>query len=172
MIALVSMVSLPMLLFADLLEMPSVVSFLDLIAFSEGTSHKNGYYALFGGKKSFSSTHRHPHTVICRKSRGKKLYSSAAGRYQIIAPTWKRIARDYKLKDFSPFNQDIAAIALLDKCGCIGDILVGNITKALEKACHIWASLPGSPYGQPTRSLQDLLHIFGERYAYYSGVKL
>ena len=44
--------------------------------------------------------------------------TTAAGRYQFLKGTWDGAARQYGLKDFSPQNQDIAALALMAQNGC------------------------------------------------------
>lgn len=74
---------------------------LDKIASGESP----GYNVLYGGE-TFSGFADHPRKKIPLDDGN---YSSAAGRYQFIAPTWDEQAKRLGLKDFSPANQDLAA---------------------------------------------------------------
>jgi hypothetical protein len=66
----------------------------------------------------------------------------------------------YSLRDFSPGEQDKAAIGLLIRRKALDDVMVGRIEAAIEKCRLEWASLPGSPYGQRTESLQRVLDTY------------
>jgi muramidase (phage lysozyme) len=39
----------------------------------------------------------------------------------------------------------------------LGEIMRGEIKSAIKKCNKEWASLPGSPYGQPTVKLEDVV---------------
>lgn len=132
-------------------------AFLDVIAYAEGTSGKgdNGYNVLFGIDKFFSSYADHPRV---RHSFGNT-YTTAAGRYQFIDTTWDSFAKKLKLKDFSPANQDKAAIGLLDEVEALGDIDAGRFEVAIAKASSKWASLPGSRSGQRQKPMTELKDI-------------
>lgn len=82
-------------------------SILDRIA--SGESSGAGYNQLFGGYQ-FTSFRDHPRIPI--PIPGSSQVSTAAGRYQITAPTWDRLKTQLGLKDFSPASQDVAALAL------------------------------------------------------------
>lgn len=161
---------------AQLIEIrkkPEIQAFLDMISFSEGTYTSDGYHTVYGVHERLKDLKTHPDKVIRELSHGKQLSSSAAGRYQFLYKTWEELVEKYHFKNFGPFNQDLAAIALLHNINAISDIENKDIPAAISKASTLWASFPGSPYGQPTKSLEVLLHVWGERYAYYnSGVKL
>ena len=61
------------------------------------------------------------------------------------------------LTDFSPLAQDIAALYLIDRRRAMNAVLEGDWKTALERCNREWASLPGSPYGQPTKTLETCL---------------
>jgi hypothetical protein len=66
------------------------------------------------------------------------------------------------LPDFSPPMQDLAAVYLINRRKALEDVEAGRIEQAIEKCNREWASLPGSPYGQPTRTLAQALATFKE----------
>lgn len=122
-------------------------AFLWLIRTGEGTADDGGYSRLFGGG-SFSSFADHPRQRVTRGS----LTSTAAGAYQILSRTWDdlKTTSGYDFPDFSPESQDKAAIALIKRRGALADVLAGRFDRAITKTNKEWASLPDSPYGQPT----------------------
>lgn len=127
----------------------NVQAFLHMIRLGEGTKGPNGYRTMFGGGL-FMDMSRHPNKKIVRLSGGKTIISSAAGAYQFIYRTWAALQTQYGFQDFSAGCQDEAAVALIVGRGAIDDILQGRIEIAIAKCNKEWASLPGSPYGQPT----------------------
>lgn len=148
-------------------NMKNIKAFLDTIAYAEGTYSKgdNGYNVLFGGSL-FNSYKWHPKIP---KKYGK-LWTSAAGRYQFMSKTtktkvdtWDRISSKIGLKDFSPASQDAGAIELIKEQGAFNDIQNGFFESAIRKCNDVWASLPGSPYGQPTKSLIKLKTFYLSR---------
>lgn len=145
----------------------NVLAFLDMLAFSEGTStikaSDDGYNVLVGGKL-FEDYSKHPRVLVDLPSYGIK--STAAGRYQFLARTWDSIVRNYGFKGrFTPEAQDLAAIKLLIECGAMPFIKAGQIKKAIAEAAPIWASLPGAGYGQREHKLASLLEIYAEERA-------
>ena len=84
------------------------------------------------------------------------IYSTASGRYQIIKPTWEHLAPKYQIKSFSPQNQDLLGLYLLDECHATDFILAGNVSNAIDAAANTWASFPGNLYGQGGHSLEEL----------------
>lgn len=123
---------------------PNVQAFLMLIRTGEGTADAGGYSRLFGGG-SFSGFADHPRQLVTRSG----LSSTAAGAYQILSRTWDELG----LPDFSPASQDEAAVKLIKRRGALADVIAGRFVVAIAKCNKEWASLPGSPYGQPTLSL-------------------
>lgn len=129
---------------------PNVRTFLDLIAKTEGVKH--GYNTLFGNKK-FESFADHPRqSFTFTQTDGKKNKTTAAGRYQFLKGTWDDVAKKLGLSDFSPANQDIAAIELMRQNGSLKAALAGDYATAVSRAGSTWASLPSSPYAQPKKS--------------------
>ncbi len=145
----------------------NVVAFLDMLAWSEGTStikaSDDGYNVLVGGKL-FSDYSVHPNVLVDLPR--YKIKSTAAGRYQFLKRTWDAIVRNYGFKGrFIPEAQDLAAIKLLSECGALPLIQAGRIQEAIAKASPIWASLPGAGYGQREHKLAQLLEIYAEERA-------
>lgn len=95
-------------------------------------------------------------------------YSTAAGAYQMIRPTWTRLRDQLGLEDFSKDSQDRAAVELLRQNGIIAMIEAGEIEAAIKKAGKVWAGLPGNTYQQSPKQLKYALDRFAEgqlRYA-------
>lgn len=128
-------------------------AFLTTIRACEGTLGPSGYSTLFGGT-TFSGFADHPRKMIpFKQTDGTMAYSSAAGAYQFLGRTWDRLQTKLHLSDFSPANQDRAAIELIAEAGALADVKEGRIQSALEKCAPTWASLPASIYPQPKRSI-------------------
>ena len=141
-----------MINYSDLLSNRNVIAFLALIKYTEGA----GYQTLFGGEK-FTSFDDHPRRSITRNLGGKPITSTAAGAYQFLSRTWDECANACNLNDFSPLSQDIAALFLIERRRALNAVIEGDWKTALERCNREWASLPGSPYGQPTKTLDTCL---------------
>ena len=140
--------------FEKLLGSPNVQKMLDLIANAEGVQH--GYNTLFGNER-LDDLSSHPNIKKqFKQTDGQVKNTTAAGRYQFLKDTWDGVAKDLGLKDFSPKNQDIAAVALLAQNGALPSVLKGDFKTAVQKSGSTWASLPSSPYAQPKKSWKDL----------------
>lgn len=137
--------------------------FLDLLSKAEGTT-SHGYQTMFGGGK-IDDLSDHPRKKLpFTQTDGKRNYSSAAGKYQIIEPTWDRTAKALGLKDFSPISQDVAALYLMDEAGALDDVANGNFEAAVDKLGPVWASLPTSPYPQPKMNDQQFDTLVAQAY--------
>lgn len=134
------------------LKNPNVQAFLALIRYTEGA----GYSTLFGGEH-FTEFEDHPRRLITRTLGGKPIASTAAGAYQFLSRTWDECKKALGLPDFSPPSQDRAALYLIERRRALPAVLEGDWPTALERCNREWASLPGSPYGQPTKSLNTCL---------------
>ena len=130
---------------------------LDSIAWAEGGVT---YRTMFGGGQfDTSKGWKHPDKVI----NAGGYSSAAAGRYQFMPSTWFMAAKALGLKDFSPINQDKAAIWLMDRRlrGDSAEILrkEGLSNRVLNAFSGEWAAVPnamgGSTLNQPHKKLQD-----------------
>jgi muramidase (phage lysozyme) len=138
-------------------------AFLSMIANSEGTStikdSDNGYNVLVGGSL-FHSYADHPRRhVYCKRL---NLWSTAAGRYQILERYYDAYKQMLGLYDFSPYAQDRIAIQLIKECDAVADINLGYIKQAIYKCRSRWASLTGSGYGQHENDLKTLMLAYVE----------
>lgn len=149
----------------------NVSAFLSMIASSEGTDRApDPYRVCYGYKHTIADLSDHP--AVTGEWKGERLsdatckgagmgpgcVSTAAGRYQIIRPTWATCARSANLDDFSPASQD--AVYLIKQRGALDDVRAGRVADAIAKCRREWASLPGANYGQPERRLTALLDSF------------
>jgi muramidase (phage lysozyme) len=139
----------------------NVLRFLDLIAFSEGTSpvkgSDDGYNVLYGGGL-FTSYLDHPRQKLTFPINGKPVTSTAAGRYQLLARYWDAYRVSLRLSGgFTPENQDRVALQQIRERRALGDIKAGRIQQAIAKCSNIWASFPGNTYGQNPHKLEKLL---------------
>lgn len=138
------------------LDNPNVQAFLGMIRDAEGTSRNNDpYRTRFGGKEDKNLDLSKYPTFEYKKFKqtdGKTNVSGAVGAYQFITKTWANLAKRYGFTDFTPKTQDMAAVALLQQNGALPLILKGDFEGATKKSNRTWASLPGSPYAQHTRS--------------------
>lgn len=139
-------------------------AFRDVLAYAEGTdkpsvqkSNFNGYDVIVGGELLMCFD-KHPGKLVKLPRYG--ISSSAAGRYQFLRATWATLQKRLKLPDFSPASQDKACDELLRECGARAHLLNGKFELACKSANRIWASLPGSPYGQRTENVATLRAIF------------
>lgn len=130
---------------------PYIRAFMRAISVGEGTKGptKNcpdPYRVMYGGKCIEEYTH--PKKAVT----AGKYTSSAAGRYQYLWSTWKPVAKKngIPVEEFTPMNQDKTVYNMLKDLGLDKTLAAGNIDEALRKTNRIWASLPGSPYGQGT----------------------
>ena len=139
-------------------ELPvNVRTFLDTLAFSEGTSDHYNYIFTYLTFKSYAD---HPRKLACMG----KLCSTAAGRYQFLSKTWDKLAKDLSLPDFTPPNQEKATLEIIRRAGVYQSVEKSSSYKSFVKAVNAlnttWASLPGSPYGQPTHTMARLWKVY------------
>lgn len=136
------------------LEHPNVLAFCGMLRLGEGTQGEIGYRTLYGGGRfvgadgvpnTFDDFADHPR----RKVTAGGWTSTAAGAGQFLERTWDGLVKQYGFDDFSPKNQDLAIVALIKGRKALEDVVAGRFEAAVMKCNKEWASLPGSPYGQP-----------------------
>lgn len=139
------------------LNLPQVRATLDTIAWAEGAD----YNVMFGG--GIFSGDQHPNDCIPFRD----TCSTAAGRYQFLYRTWRGLG----LPDFSPRNQDIGALMLIQQRGALDEILAGNFEAAMRSGAlgREWASFPFSPYGQTIRTPEAVMNYYNAALAAYGG---
>lgn len=142
----------------DALQHTNVQAFLRMLRHGEGTAGDDGYRVMFGGGHlvgldgepgTADDFADHPRRAITRKLGGTPITSTAAGAYQFLSKTWDGLVKQYGFADFSPMNQDLGAVALIAGRKALDDVIAGRFEDAVRKCNREWASLPGSPYGQP-----------------------
>jgi muramidase (phage lysozyme) len=117
----------------------------------------NGYNVLVGGGL-FEGYSDHPRIKI--KVR-EGLWSTAAGRYQILARFYDYYAKKLGLSGFYPDVQDALALdGFIKDCRAIIDIDEGRTEAAIRKCARIWASFPGAGYGQHENKTAKLLDAY------------
>jgi muramidase (phage lysozyme) len=135
----------------------NVRAFLRVIRRGEGTADEGGYKRLFGGG-TFASFTDHPRISVTKNG----YTSTAAGAYQALISTWDETKRIMHLPDFSPASQDLFAVGRIAARGALDDVIAGRFSTAVAKVAKEWASMPGSPYGQPTISMSTAANVYAD----------
>lgn len=147
----------------------NVAAFLAMIAKSEGTDRAaDPYRVCYSYGHTIADLSDHP--AVTGEWKGESIanlgpqyagkVSTAAGRYQLIKPTWLGCKRALDLPDFSPASQDAAALYLVKQRGALADVQAGRVEAAVGKVRREWASLPGAGYGQPERRMATLVDAY------------
>lgn len=137
----------------------NVAAFLQMIRAGEGTADRDGYRRLFGGEL-VAQLADHPRRRVTKPLGGRTITSTAAGAYQFLERTWDEVAAALELADFSPASQDVGAVYLIRRRGALADVRAGRFEAAVAKCAKEWASLPGAPYGQPTKTLDQARQVY------------
>ena len=145
----------------------NVRAFLRVIRAGEGTADEDGYRRQFGGEL-FTDFSRHPNRAITKTLGDKQLTSTAAGAYQFLGRTWSECQAALNLPDFSPASQDLAAVFLIVRRKGLEHIIAGRLEQAIAACANEWASLPGSPYGQPTKTLAQCHAVYKQHGGTYA----
>lgn len=130
----------------------------------EGTNKsKTPYYVMFGGKNFHTNSAKpdHPRQIVHG-------ISDAAGAYQFLSTTWDDFTKATGTRDFTPANQDKAAMWLIKSrisTKEYNDLAKGKLSNStIHKLALEWASMPcvdgKSCYGQPAKSEREILNIF------------
>lgn len=139
--------------------MSNLDAFLDAVAVSElGQEMLNlsddGYNVIVGSVPHFpllfDSYADHPRRRVFIPKLGT--YSTAAGRYQLLERYFDIYKKQLNLPDFGKASQRAIAVQQIKERHALDDIEAGRFTDAIYKCSSIWASLPGSEYGQHTNT--------------------
>lgn len=143
--------------------MSNLAAFLTTIATSEGVAKlgDRGYDVLVGSRPGrailFMSYRDHPRIKV---QLNDALWSTAAGRYQILARIYDAYCLQLGLHDFSPESQDRIAQQLIAERDALADVQAGRFDVAIAKCSSAWASLPGAGYQQHENRIVDLRTAF------------
>lgn len=142
-----------------------------------GESHPEdplAYRALFGwrhgetGQVWTGSLATHPRAAF----RSKWGWTSAFGAYQAMAAvpgkvttdTWDNFdswcRRAGYVPTMEPADQDLFAVWCLERRRALDAVCEGRFEEAVHLCAKEWASLPGSPYGQPTVTMGELANVY------------
>jgi muramidase (phage lysozyme) len=142
-------------------------AFLDMIAYSEIgpdilAKSDDGYNVIVGSTpkklRLFYDYSDHPRVKV--DLHHLAIWSTAAGRYQILQRYFDAYKKQLNLPDFSPESQDKIAIQLIRECNALDEIEVGQFLKALHLCRSRWASFPDSGYGQGENKTGDLIKAY------------
>lgn len=115
----------------------NVVAFLRVIREGESNQNEDAYTLLYGGSH-FDGFAAHPNVRFALP--GRK-FTTAAGAYQITETTWSALVKQFGFADFSPHNQDLAAVALIAGRHALDDVLAGRVDASVRRLPQEWTSL-------------------------------
>jgi muramidase (phage lysozyme) len=137
-------------------------AFLCMIRFSEGTANspttRDRGYDQIVGRTRFTSYADHPRVRVYLPR--LKIWSTAAGGYQLLMRYYDIYSKQLNLRGFGPEVQDAIAIQQIRERRALPDIEAGRLADAIDKCKNIWASLPGAGYGQYEHRYADLETAF------------
>lgn len=151
---------------------PNVKAFLSMLAWAEigpamlaMPETDNGYRVLVGSTPDnlllMDDYDGHPlPTDDMAIEYAPGMYSTAAGRYQILNTYWPYYRDMLGLQDFGPDSQDAYALQQMREQDALEPLGNGDIRTAINRVSNIWASLPGNDYGQPTHDMDTLVSVF------------
>ena len=146
----------------------NIAAGLTTIAQSEGTEARGAYRVCYGYGHTIADLSDHPKLTgewpgvvlsdrMCSNAGlGPGCKSTAAGRYQITASTWRRLGGVARYGSFDETAQDSAAIDLIAGRGALEDLKAGRFAAFVHKCRGEWASLPGNSARQGQRSIEQL----------------
>lgn len=158
----------------ELLKDPRVQAMMDAIGVGEGTfNRRTGERSFFKwfGNAPLNPSEEHPGLSPVRffnKQKGRMDKSSAAGFGQFLRGTWQGAEQDIGDLDFNnPLDQMLAFVEKMRDRNMVAPLLRGDTRTAMARGAPEWASLPGSPYQQPTVSQSTVIDTFNARLGVY-----
>lgn len=152
---------------------------LRTIRFAEGTwrgGTEAGYQVIYGGRlisdviPGSDPFSKHPNFVVVKQT---SLNSAAAGAYQFMGATWRRVSGYMGIQDFSPLRQDqVARWLVLHRLSDAEEVNInkGILTReALHQLALEWAALPTHSgdsyygYGQTVKSWGELKAFYDKQ---------
>jgi tape measure domain-containing protein len=158
-----------------LLQHPAIQAMMDAIGVGEGTfdpkTGQRNWMKWFGNAR-FTPGEDHPGVSpvpFFNKLTGKWDRSSAAGGGMFLSKTWRGAEDDVGDLAFNnPRDQEIAFVEKMRDRGMIGPLLRGDVRTAMALGAPEWASLPGSPYKQPTVKESTVVDTFNKQLGVYA----
>lgn len=135
---------------------PNVNAFLRVLREGESSQDDSAFTVCYGGTHFAAPPWDHPRKSI----KAGAWTSTAAGAFQFLQRTWDNLVKQYGFEDFSPDCQTEAAIALIAGRKALDDVMAGRFDQAIAKCNKEWASLPGSPYGQPVMTMKQARMVY------------
>ena len=121
------------------LQITNVQAFLRVIREGESDQTDAAYRRISGGGHFQAPPWVHPYDGVPTTQGGK-----ACGAYQHLGTTWARQRERNGFEDFSPHNQDLAAVDLINGRQALADVVAGRFEHAVAKCRPEWTSLPGA----------------------------
>lgn len=148
---------------SDIMAEPTLDSRVSAMLATIRRFESRGDYSVLYGGGHFSDYSAHPRRKVPINLPGYEGKSStAAGAYQINAPTFDDFAPRLGITDFSPASQDALALAILKDTGAYDALIAGDVSTAFALASKRWASLPGSMARQNPQSMTTAQNIFDQ----------
>jgi muramidase (phage lysozyme) len=146
---------------AEQLKLARLRAMLRLIRWEEnkGASDYKAYHARYGNRDPMTDKdmmNYMPRVEYFPDENGKLEPQTPAGAYQIIGTTSQRISKILGTTDFTPANQDRAAIVIIKEKDPLEDIEAGNLLQAIKKLNHQWTSLHGAAHSHADLALATI----------------
>lgn len=152
------------------LQDANIQAFQELIRDCEGTAAPDGYDYLFGSSpnntRRFTDMSQHPNVKEPFGNNGE--YSDAAGAYQIMYATEQGLIKQLvgygmsleQATMFDEATQNLKCVLLFSNSNVCQKIIDGCFFEAINVLNRIWASLPGSPYGEPVKTIAEAITFY------------
>lgn len=128
-----------------------------------GRFESNNDYSMLYGGGHFYDYSQHPRIYVPINLPGYEgKSSSAAGAYQINWPTYQNFAAKTGVTGFTPDEQDVLGMAILQDTGAYDAIVNGDVMGAFRLASKRWASMPGSTAGQNPQQSSTVLNWYNQ----------